>query len=116
MTITARSRWNRANVVYLEDAAGALVRRPYSTPVPNLRRVQYPDDRIYQLKEGDTWSRLARSFLGDSYLWWVIPEWNGVLDPLLGLRDLVAAGATIRIPTVTRVQFEILNARRKAQG
>jgi hypothetical protein len=42
---------------------------------------------------------LASKFFGSPDLWWVIPEFNGILDPLKGFK----VGDVLRIPSLDRV-------------
>lgn len=112
MTFSARSRLNRATLLVIKDNAGKAVRRPYLARIPTIQRVNFPDNQEYTLVEGDTWSNIAYRFLGDSYLWWVVCEWNRVVNPYDELIEGIAAGRTIQVPSVQRVNFEVLNYRR----
>lgn len=48
---------------------------------------------------------LSSQYYGTPDLWWVIYEFNGISDPLFGLR----MGQVLRIPALERVQAAIEN-------
>jgi len=43
---------------------------------------------------------IAQAFLGNSHLWWVIAQYNAILDP----HAEISLGRVLRIPTPARVQ------------
>ena len=43
---------------------------------------------------------IAASFLGDSHLWWLIAQYNSILDVF----DEISVGRILRIPNTSRVQ------------
>ncbi len=62
-----------------------------------------PDDRFHQVVEGDRVDLLAYRYLGDSQLWWVLCDYNGIAFPLE-----LQAGTVIRIPSVEQVEMRVL--------
>lgn len=54
---------------------------------------------------------LAETYLGDQSLWWVILEFNGLLDPIQDIR----AGVQLLIPE-RRAVIAFLEARENADG
>lgn len=109
MTISKRSRFNRSTLILVYDGIGNLVRRPYLDRWPRYRRVVYPDNRMYKLNQGDTWNGLAYRLYGDAKLWWILCEWNRVVDPRQELVDMIENGDSILVPSITRVNFDILS-------
>ena len=61
------------------------------------------DDRFHQVVEGDRVDLLAYRYLGDSQLWWVLCDYNGIALPLE-----LQAGTVIRIPSVEQVEMRVL--------
>lgn len=116
MGIPKRSRFNRCKIVSVQSVLGSPTRREYLSPWPRFREVNYEDNREYRIKEGDTWSGLANRFLGDSTLWWVICEFNRVVDPWQDLKDFIAEGRLLIIPSITRLNFELLIFDNKTTG
>jgi hypothetical protein len=43
---------------------------------------------------------IAMQFLGDSRLWWVLAQYNAILDPF----NEIVTGRVLRVPTTSRVQ------------
>ena len=43
---------------------------------------------------------IAKAFLGDSHLWWLVAQYNAILDPYMEIRE----GRLLRIPSPSRVQ------------
>ncbi|MBI5788692.1 MAG: hypothetical protein HZA78_07555 [Candidatus Schekmanbacteria bacterium] len=64
-----------------------------------------PDDRFHTITEGDRVELLAHKYLGDVNLWWVIADYND----LFFCQDL-EIGTKLRIPSLERVQLELINA------
>lgn len=109
MGIAAQSRNNRATLILVSDFAGVVTRRPYLDRWPRFRRVEFADDRSYPVRQADTWSSIAYRASGRSVDWWIIAEVNGVIDPFKELQELRDEGATIRVPTVNRMNFTYRN-------
>ncbi len=108
MTIPKHSRWNRATQIVVKDTLGNDVRKPYLLPIRPYRRVSYPDNRVYRLQRGDTWSRLSFRFFGDDKLWWILTDFNRIVDPFRELETRITSGTPIIVPSLSRVHFEIL--------
>ncbi len=64
-----------------------------------------PDDRFHTTVEGDRIDLLAYRYLGDTDLWWVIADYND----LFFCQEL-EIGSKLRIPSLERVQMELVNA------
>lgn len=88
----------RDSIIY-QDAAGAQslgLRERLDAP---RRR----DDRFHTLVSSDRLDLLANTYLGDPHLWWVIADYNDLLDPL----DLTP-GVVLRIPAIEYVYQVVL--------
>ena len=109
MTLSSKSRWNRSYEVIVIDESGENTRQLYLSPHYRSHKTVFYDNREYQLVQGDTWTSLAFRFLGDSYLWWVLCDWNQIVDPRADLKRLIAEAATIKIPSINRMNFNILS-------
>jgi hypothetical protein len=77
----------------------------------NSERLEWWERTIFPLDASDqiftidktTEGRLdliAHAFLSDSNLWWVIAQYNAILDPF----GEITIGRTLRIPTPARIQ------------
>lgn len=77
----------------------------------NSTRLEWWERAVYTLAESDllytvdkiTSGRLdliAQAFLGDSHLWWLVAQYNAVLDPV----SEIIEGRILRIPARDRVQ------------
>lgn len=106
--INQRSRWNKSDIVVVIDAAGQPTRKPYLNLL-DREVIAYPDDIPYQCKPKDTFSSLAYRAAGDSYLWWIIAEANGVVDPWEDLLRFQEEDITLRIPSVNTMNFSYLD-------
>jgi nucleoid-associated protein YgaU len=62
------------------------------------------DDRFYVIGPDDTLQSVAHRLLGDVRLWWVVAEFNDIIDPF---EDLVP-GERLRLPSPNRLWTEIL--------
>ncbi len=51
---------------------------------------------IHTANEGDTFSLLAKKYLGDEYLYWMVAD----INPQVKFPDSIAIGTQIRIPFV----------------
>ena len=108
MGIGRRSRYNRCTALKVVDANGVQTRRVYLDRFPRLRRVEFPDDRSYAVRRGDTWSALGFRLLGNSHDWWAIAEVNRVINPWEELEQFKDEGVSIRVPSISRVNFDFL--------
>ncbi len=109
--LSSRSRFNNATLIVMLDDRGHTIRRPYLDRLRRLRVRQYIDDSEYRPVAGDTWQNIAFRAYGDARLWWILCEWNNVVDPWTELKSIIAGGKTIRFPSVSRVNLEILSFR-----
>ena len=108
MSIHKRSRFNRCKILSVQDSLGNPTRREYLTPWPRFKEVNFDDNGEHRMRTGDTWSNLAFRFLGSSTLWWVIAEFNRVVDPWKDLRTFIAEGRLIIYPSISRLNFQLL--------
>jgi hypothetical protein len=70
---------------------------------------RHPSDIIYAMEkkyEGRP-DLLGYVFYGDSSLWWIIAQFNGILDPM----DEMVEGKILYIPQLDRIQKDL-----KSQG
>lgn len=102
------SRNNRCTLMLMQDLRGRAVRRPYLDRWPRLANVNFPDNREYTPVAGDSWTSLAQRFYGNSKLWWVIAEFNRVVDPFSEMQSFIDNGKTLTIPSMSKVQFDVL--------
>lgn len=109
MSVGAKSRYNRSALISVVDAVGKATRRPYLDIVPRFRKIAFPDDRQLPVEDAHTWSLISFKTLGDGELWWVVAEVNQVIDPWRDLADAKANGRILRVPSVSRTQFELLD-------
>lgn len=85
------SRITRNGITYL----GLRVSRPYE---------DRGDDIFYEVRAGDTLSLIAHRYFGEASLWWVVADFNDILDPF---EDLVQ-GDVLRLPSQSRLWMEVL--------
>lgn len=71
-------------------------------PLPNS--LERGDDKFITVRIGDNPHLIAYRNFGDERLWWVVADFNDILDPMV---DLVP-GAVLRIPSLTRLWMETL--------
>ena len=93
----------RAGFVEILNEAGQ-VRFKYQRLMPSLRRVDFPDNRQYVVQARETLQGIALKFLGTAELWWVIAEFNRILDPFTE----VTSGKQIIIPSVDRARMTVV--------
>lgn len=60
----------------------------YEEGQPTLDRQRFSykvskDDKVYNIKQGDTLQSIAHKFYGNSKYWYVIADVNEILNPLL---------------------------------
>lgn len=61
-------------------------------------------DRIYMVQNGDTLRNLADILYGDARLYWIIAEFNNIIDPY----EELEVDFRLRVPSMARIQEEIL--------
>ena len=101
--IYANSMITRAGIVEITDNGELLYR--YQAPMKALKRTQYGDNRDYTVQPGDTWPAISLRFLGSAELWWIIAEFNRILDPF----ESLVPGVHLVIPSPTRVRLGSLS-------
>jgi len=111
MSVPKNSRWNRTDILVVQDRLGNITRKPYLMPIRPRRQVVFGDNRLYTPVRGDTWSNMAFRFFGSSFLWWVIAEFNYIVDPVVELEERITEGVALVIPSINRVNFDVLRFR-----
>lgn len=64
-----------------------------------------PDDVYYEATLTDTLQTIAYRHLGDVKLWWIVGEFNEIVNPF----EEIEPGTRIRLPSRTRLWMEILD-------
>lgn len=92
---TSRYNWS---VEYIDSKNGDF----FGTRQPlNLR--EDASDLFYTVSDCDRIDLIAYKYYGDVRLWWVIAEFNNIINPLE-----LYAGTVLRIPTYDRIQMQVL--------
>lgn len=61
-------------------------------------------DRFYRVVSGDDLPRVAAKTLGDARYWWVVADFNDIIDPFAVLEE----GTELRLPSQRRLMMEVL--------
>ena len=93
----------RAGFTEVQNRAGEVILK-FQSPLPALTQVDYGDNREYTVNPGDTWQNISLRFLGAAELWWIIAEFNRVLDPF----EELWPGRRLIIPSATRIRLSSL--------
>ena len=75
---------------------------------PDRSDIVYYIEKKYEFKP----HLLGYLFYGDSLLWWIIAQANGIIDPL----EELVEGKMLLIPTMNRVKSEIISTSVKSGG
>lgn len=97
MSFAATSRYRYSTFIH----AGTDV---YFGPRPRYTTDLASDDGYYTVRVDDDLTRIAASTLGDARYWWVLADFNSILDPLSPL----PVGAELRVPSRRRLFMEVL--------
>jgi nucleoid-associated protein YgaU len=84
-----------------------LIRRgvnEYYGFTPQYDTSRKPGDQYYMVQAGDTLHSIAWRLLGDVKLWWVVSDFNDVIDPFEELEQ----GSVLRLPSRARLWMEVL--------
>jgi nucleoid-associated protein YgaU len=92
---TSRYRY----ATFLTDGADVYVSIP-----PGYNTLDSTDDVYYTVQTGDDVTRVASKALGDPRYWWVVADFNDLLDPFA---DLVP-GTQLRVPSLQRLHMQVL--------
>jgi len=92
------SRYRPAPKVTLGSEVHFGPRRP-----PDIRVAG--SDQYRRVVEGDTLPLLAFRMLGDDRFWWVLADFNQILDP----RTPLVPGTILRAPGQARLHLSVLN-------
>lgn len=97
--LSASSRYNWS-VLYANSKKGDF----FGTRQP-LKLREHSSDIFYTVTDADSKriDLIAWKYYRDVSLWWVIAEFNGIMNPLE-----IPSGTTLRIPSYERVQMEVL--------
>lgn len=90
----------RAGFVEVRDENGDLITK-YQAISNAFTQVSFGDNRQYIVQPGDTWQNIALRLLGSGELWWVLAEWNRIIDPITELFP----GKRLNIPAPNRVRL-----------
>jgi len=99
------SRMRRSVVVYSFDRVGKPNKRPYVDLIPRTPSVTIRGARQFTLRRGDDWHTLAANTLGDMRHWWVVADYNNVVDPF----ETMVPGDRIAMPARDVVFFDMLD-------
>jgi hypothetical protein len=74
----------------------------------------HPSDIVYYIEKQYAFkpTLLGYLFYGDTSLWWVVCQANGIIDPMTELYE----GRLLLIPTMDRVKAELFSNNVKAGG
>lgn len=92
------SRYRYSTIIRMEDGTEYYADRPAFSTQPRA------DDRYYDVRAGDTLQSIAYALLGDARYWWVVADFNDILDPFAEL----VPGTTLRLPSYARLWTEVL--------
>lgn len=81
MTIGRNSRNNFAVVRRITTASGAVAEFDQLDMRNHLTKTDYRDNRTIQVRDEESWSRLAWRTLGNGRHWWIIADYSKVVDP-----------------------------------
>lgn len=62
------------------------------------------DDLFVTTRMSDNLHLIAYRNFGDERLWWVVADFNDIMDPMLD----VAPGTVLRLPSMTRLWMDVL--------
>lgn len=77
-------------------------------PIRDASDIVYFVEKIYESQP----RRLGMLFYGDEELWWVICQYNGILDPFAELVE----GKLLLVPLLDRVKADLFTANPKVGG
>ena len=92
MKLRRDNPYSTGKVFKFKDETRALLRVRLDIP-------ESPKDRVHVLVEGETLDTLAFKFYKNSKLWWIIADYNNILDPF----DLTPY-TTLDIPDMDRIK------------
>lgn len=91
------SRYRETTIITLNDNPHFGFR-----PLRNID--QRVEDIYHEILYGDTLQRIAWQVLGDARYWWVVADFNDIIDPF---EDLLP-GTQLRLPSISRLYMEVL--------
>lgn len=97
--VYANSMAAKAGFIEIYDSYGKLLTK-FQAILQALGKTDYGDNTEYIVIPGDTWQNISLRYLGTAELWWVIAEFNRVVDSF----DELKPGKRIIIPSATRVR------------
>ncbi len=74
-----------------------------------IQMKNYPDNTSYTLKANDSLQKIAYEIYGDPQFWWVIAEFNNIMDPTpIEEGGELFPGLILLVPAYERLFMEIL--------
>lgn len=71
---------------------------------PTVNTAPAMDDGFYVVRPEDDLTRVATRVFGDPRYWWVVADFNNILDPFA----VLTPGAELRVPSRRRLFMEVL--------
>lgn len=105
MGVGKESRWNRSDLIDYRDRFGSPLRRVTFDYLPRYTDTNRRDNRAYRAQQVDDWGSLGYRTLGKENRWWVVAEFNQVVDPF----DELPPGQALTLPSLYAVEFDVLN-------
>lgn len=105
MPVDTKSRWNRSQIIRYRDRDGKPLRRQHFDVMPRYTDIDRPGNRIYRWQQGDDWGRTAGLIYHDENKWWVLAEFNQVIDPF----DELVPGKQAILASNFDVEFDVTN-------
>ena len=105
MGVGKDSRWNRTDLIDFRDRFGTPLRRVTFDYLPRYTDINRRDNRAYRAQQVDDWGSLAYRTLGVENRWWVLADFQQVIDPF----DEIPPGQPMTIPSLFAVEFSVLN-------
>lgn len=103
MALSPDSRLHRAAAITVVDDAGEVVSPPFVDVVPYFKDTTRRSNRVYRINDTDDWHRMSHRFYGRGMDFWVLLEFNDVIDPFTEL----VVGRRIIVPSNDTVQFDV---------
>lgn len=103
--IGEESRWNRSAIVHLRDKLGQPLRRPYLDLLDRYDDIRRASNRRYRIRDTDEWHRMAWKMLGRGSRFWILLEFNEIIDPFTELEP----EKVINVPTRDVTAFDVLD-------
>lgn len=103
MALNADSRLNRSAAITVVDEHGEPRGPAFVDVVPRFEQTVRRSNRVYRVREMDDWHRLAHRFYGRGQDFWVLLDFNEIVDPFVEL----TIGRSLVVPSNDTVQFDV---------